>query len=474
MSRTLLPYQRAWVRDASGLKVIEKSRRIGLSWCEAYSAVMHAAGGSGNVYYQSYAKDMTRGFVDDAADWARALSAGASAIGEEFLEEDGRTVQSFRIALSSGKEIAAMTSTPRAFRSRGRPGDVAILDEAAFVDDLDEVLKAALAFRMWGGEVHVMSTHNGDGNPFNRLCREIAEGGRPGSLHTVTFRDALKAGLYRRICHVTEKTWSPEAEAKWEAELRAEYGEDAAEELDCKPSSGAGKWLSWEIIRRAETEDPVPEAAGSLCWIGIDVARRKDLWAAVVLEEVGDVLWTRELIAEQGIPFSEQRRIVRELVERYRPIRIAVDQTGMGEAFVEQLQDDHGSLRVEGVLMTGPRRLDVATALREALEDARLRIPPDPDLRADLRAVEVEQGPTGAPRLIAGRAGTDGHADRFWAYALACAAATDAAGPVAGEVVGERISSRAFETVDDLSAQAGGLVRAGHGVDDPVSSGRFF
>ena len=79
---------------------------------------------------------------------------------------DGRAVRAFRIAFASGNEILAMTSAPRAFRSKGRPGDLAIVDEAAFVDDLGEVLKAALAFRVWGGRAHVISTHNGESNPF--------------------------------------------------------------------------------------------------------------------------------------------------------------------------------------------------------------------------------------------------------------------------------------------------------------------
>ena len=92
---------------------------------------------------------------------------------------------------------------------------------------------------------------------------------------------------------------------------------------------------------------------------------------------------------------------------------------------MEQLQEDLGRTVVEGVLMTGPRRLDVATALREAVEDRRLRIPPDADLRRDLHAVRAEAGPTGAPRLLAERSGTDGHADRFWALALACTAARE-------------------------------------------------
>ena len=54
--------------DLAGLKVIEKSRRIGVSWAEAYDAVMHAGEDAGNVYYQAYNQDMTRGFIDDCAE----------------------------------------------------------------------------------------------------------------------------------------------------------------------------------------------------------------------------------------------------------------------------------------------------------------------------------------------------------------------------------------------------------------------
>ncbi len=437
MKRKLLPYQKRWVADRAGVKVIEKSRRIGLSWAEAYDAVMHAGEGRGNVYYQSYNKDMTRGFIDDCADWAEELNKAAEAVGETLIRDGGRDVQAFRLALASEREIVAMTSAPRTFRSKGRPGDVAVIDEAAFVDNLDEVLKAALAFRLWGSRVHIVSTHNGEASPFAALVRDIREGVRPGSLHTVTLKQALAGGLYERICEVTEQPWSPEAEAAWEAGLRAEYGARAAEELDCIPSAGTGAWLAWEIIRAAENAeagDPDGFQGGS-AYIGIDVARRRDLWVAVVVEKAGDVLWLRELRAERDIPFSEQRAIVRELAGRYHPVRVAVDQTGMGEAVVEQLAEDHGRVRVEGVLMTGPRRLDVATALREAMEDRRLRIPRADDLRRDLHSVRAEAGPTGSPRLVAERAGTDGHADRFWALALACAAAAAGRHPAAGVTV---------------------------------------
>ena len=448
MSRfSLLPYQTRWVSDGAGFKVIEKARRIGISWAEAYGAVVHAGNrGGGNVYYQAYNLEMTRGFIEDCARWAKALEIGATRLGETLIADGPRSLRAYRIALASGREILAMTSAPRAFRSRGRPGDLAIVDEAAFVDDLGQVLKAAMAFRVWGGRAHVISTHNGEANPFAVLCGDLREGRRPGSLHRVTLKEALAEGLFRRICEERAQPWSAGAEAAWEAALRTEYGTHAGEELDCIPAAGAGAWLGWDAIRACEhaaAGDPAAFAGGTAT-IGVDVARRRDLWVAAVLERVGDVLWLRELVTRRAIPFSAQRALVGALAARYRPARIAVDQTGMGEAVVEQLQEDLGSATVDGVLMTGPRRLDAATALREAVEDRRLRLPADADLRRDLHAVRAEAGPTGAPRLMAERSATDGHADRFWALALACAAARTgspriegtAARPRAGGLVG--------------------------------------
>lgn len=436
--RSLLPYQTRWLQETAPLAVMEKSRRIGISWAEALGAVRHVApkDGAADVYYQSYAKDMTAGFIADCADWARTVQLAASAVNEEAFEEDGRRFLTYSIAAASGKSINAMTSSPRGFRSKGRPRDRAVVDEAAFIDDLAAVLKAAKAFGIWGGQVRVISTHNGDANAYRELCRAIREGEIRGALHKVTFQDALDQGLFRRICEVSGQEWSPDREAEWVADVRAEYGEDAAEELDCIPASGAGHWLAWPLIHGAEHADagnPEIRTRGGATYVGVDVARRRDLFVVIVLELVGDVLWTREIVEARNITFSEQDAILDEIVARWRPVRIAMDQTGMGEKPVEDAQHRYGAVRVEGVIMSGPRRLDVATAARQVFEDARIRIPAkSPELRADLRSVRTEDGPTGAPRLIVPRtsegrgedkARTKTHADRFWAMALACAAA---------------------------------------------------
>ena len=46
-----------------------------------------------------------------------------------------------------------------------------MIDEAAFHEDLPGLLKAALAFTMWGGLVRIISTQNGAHSAFNELIK---------------------------------------------------------------------------------------------------------------------------------------------------------------------------------------------------------------------------------------------------------------------------------------------------------------
>ena len=464
MKRTLLPYQQVWVADKSPLKVMEKSRRIGLSWCEAYDAVMHAAEDAGNVYYQSFDQEMTRGFIDDCAEWAEELNVIASAVGETLIEDGDKQVQAFRIVFDNGREIVSMTSAPRAFRSKGRPGDLGIVDEAAFVDNLGEVLKAALAFLFWGGRIHVLSTHNGEGNAFNQLCEDIRRGKQPGSLHKVTFDDAVRDGVARRVLEVQGQAVTPEALAAWIAGIRHTYRHNAAEELDCIPAAGTGTFLTWEMIRGCQHPDAgKPELyEGGYSYLAIDVARRKHLWVCTALEPVGDVLWVREMSILRDKRFSEQRAEVRRMKRQYNAARIGIDQTGMGEHLFEDLQDDHGQHMIEGYLFTAPVRLALATSLKQHCEDRLLRFPDDEDTEADLRSVKQAGGTTGPPRLVSDESETDGHADRFWSFAMGCLVSE--AGPV--EFSYTPAPLRRSARVDEGPPRSRGWVRPDHSGDN--------
>ena len=441
----LLGYQKRWVRDRSPVKVCEKSRRIGLSWASAYDAVVRAAAGRGDVSYMSFNKDMTEGFVGDCADWAEKLHGLALHIGQEVLSDDkGRAVHKFSLSFPSGKKIEALTSLPRNLRSRGRPGDRAIIDEAAHVDDIDEIIKAAMAITTWGGSVEIISTHNGEQNPFNLLVRDIKNGNQPYGLHTIPLADALADGLYKRIlavqrhalkevdedADVSHLAWSQEAQDAWERAERAKYRYpwQAAEELDCVPADGEGAWISLADYMACEDDAAgKPELyGGNSAWLGYDVARIRDLAVQSAFERVGEVLWLREMGVFDGETFEVQYAGFDELMQRYRVVRAGVDATGMGLPVAERLQRRWGDVRVEAVTLSPDRRLAVATALREAFEARIIRVPPDPVLRADVRSMRrAPSAATGAPRLASVGGDTDGHADRFWSMALACAAAAE-------------------------------------------------
>lgn len=187
VANILLPYQRRWVADTARVRVWEKSRRIGASYCEAFQSVMEAAksreAGGQDTFYLSYNKEMTQTFIRDCAFWAKTLNVLAEKSEEIVLRDEDRDITVYRIRFASGFNVWGLPSEARSLRSKqGR----VIIDEAAFVDDLPELMKAAFALLMWGGSVSILSTHNGEENPFNELLKEIRSGERNYSLHRTT------------------------------------------------------------------------------------------------------------------------------------------------------------------------------------------------------------------------------------------------------------------------------------------------
>ena len=242
----LLPYQRRWMGDPAPVKVIEKSRRVGLSWSEAADNALYAASASGDdVWYIGYNKDMAEEFIDDCAFWAKQYNLAAGAVEEEVFKDEDKDILTFKIRFTSGHKITALSSRPS--NLRGKQGRV-VIDEAAFHDNLKQLLKAAMALLMWGGQVRVISTHDGEDNPFNELIKDVRAGRKKYSVHRVTFDEAVDEGLYRRICLKLDTPWSQEAEEVWVQDMRDAYGDDADEELDCVPSKGSGTYLARALI----------------------------------------------------------------------------------------------------------------------------------------------------------------------------------------------------------------------------------
>lgn len=422
-----LPYQQRWAADQAPVKVIEKSRRIGLSWSEAADDSLYAAEVKGDdVWYIGYNKDMAEEFISDCADWVKKYSLAAGAVEEEIVKDEDKDILTFRIKFASGNKIVALSSRPS--NLRGKQGRV-VIDEAAFHDDLKELLKAAIALLMWGGQVRVISTHDGDENEFNELVKDIRAGRKPYSLHRITFDDAVKDGLYKRICLVTNKTWSPEAEAAWVKEMRDSYGDDADEELDCIPSQGSGTFLSRALIeKRMSPEIPVlryeqndsfkflPEyqrISEVEAWcedhlkplldkldpnrdtvLGEDFGRTGDLTVLQPLQETQAANWEAPFTLElRNIPFEQQKQIVFYIIDRLPNFyHGSFDARGNGHYLAEVAAQKYGENRIAEVMISEAFYRDVMPRYKAAFEDGCILLPKDADIIADHRALKMIKG----------------------------------------------------------------------------------
>lgn len=435
----LLGYQGRWIADTADVKVAEKSRRIGLTWAEAFDCVTIAAlargQGGTNCFYIGYNFEMAREFISACAMWARHLQGALDEAGTgEFLFQDTdehgdtRAIKAFRIVFASGFSIIALPSRPRSLR--GMQG-VVILDEAAFHDDLPEMIKAAVALLMWGGKVRIISTHDGASNAFNEMVLEIRAGRKPYSLHRITLDDALADGLYRRICTSTAKSWSPEAETEWREGLIARYSPNHDEELFCVPAQGSGSYFTLSMLEAAANDNvPVLRFGGELpadfglksdreraavvqAWIdaellpvlrrlspddpssiGGDFARSGDVSARYVYQTDRANRRRTALVLElRGVPYREQEQIDAALIRNVPRFQAAkYDRTGNGAYLAERMQQLFGALRVEGVAFTTTWYLENFPRYKAALEDRTADLPTDREIFADFRLVTLVQG----------------------------------------------------------------------------------
>lgn len=436
--KLLLGYQGstlARLRAGVQLLVIEKSRRIGLTWGVAAFAALKAAAqasaGGDNVFYMGYEQEMAREFIDACAMWAKAYNIAASAVGDDVFEDtneagETKAIKAFRITFASGFSIVALASMPRAFR--GKQGCV-IIDEAAFHSQLEEKIKAALALLMWGGQVIIISTHDGVMNAFNQLIEKIRGGEQKGEVIKITFDDAIKDGLYERIAEVAAiRGRKVPDKAAWISDIRGFYGANADEELDVIPKLSGGSLIKLEDLVACQSADAGrPELyRGGLWYLGRDIARRRDgqiLWG---FEMVGDVFTLRDRWEGVGQTFEAQADAADAMIKQRRMMAYWLDQGGMGEQPVEEAKRRYGSSRVEGQLLQGANRLDIALSLAARFETQRIRIPADPVIRNDLLAIKRIPTAGGGVRIGDDPEGNV-HADRFWAAALASRAADIAA-----------------------------------------------
>lgn len=403
---SLLPYQLRWLKDASRYKIGMFARQCGKTFTSTLEIVLDCVDAETRGEKRRWVI-LSRG----ERQAKEAMKAGIQChlrgfqVHYEAHEHDCEWAPDYLALdaiLPGGSKITALPANPAT--ARGFTANC-LLDEFAFHQDSREIWKALFPVTSKPGlKLRVVSTPNGKGNKFHELMT-APELDSVWSRHVVDIYQAVAAGLPRNVEELKaglhdDDAWAQEYELQWLDEASA--------------------WLSYELIHLCETTDAGEPSAyrGGPCFVGVDIGTRRDLFVIWVLEAVGDVLWTRQIIEKQRIPFAEQDALLAEVFKRYRVVKCCIDQTGMGEKPVEDAKMRHGQYRVEGVLFTLASKLEMATIAKERFEQRRVRIPIGQAIRDDLHKIKKVTTATGAPRFVA-ESDAEGHADRAWACFLA-------------------------------------------------------
>jgi phage FluMu gp28-like protein len=458
-----LPFQARWVADTSRLKLAEKSRQIGFSWTTAYAAVERTArvGARQDQWVSSRDDLQARLFLEDCKLFSKILDMAGEDLGEQVLDKEGKQ-SAYVLRFANDRRIHSMSSNPDA--QAGKRGG-RILDEFALHPDPRKLWSIAYPGITWGGAMEVISTHRGSHNFFNQLIREIKENGNPKKIshHRVTLQDALDQGFLWKLQQslAADDERQSMDEAAYFDWVRAGCADEESfqQEYMCSPADDDAAFLEYDLIAGCEygRDAEWTRIEGRELYVGVDIGRKKDLTVIWVLERLGDVLYTRHVETLQNMSKPKQEAILWPWIQRSG--RSCLDGTGLGIGWVDDAQRQFGETRVEGVTFTSKGKEALAYPVRGAMEDRRLRIPYDPKIRADLRSLTKQTTVAGNIRFTAERT-SDGHADRFWALALALHAASSPATAIdflsSGMAAAPRIA-------DDFTGTRTGYTDAGFG-----------
>jgi len=440
--RLFLPFQRRWIEDKSRLKLGEKSRQIGWTWCSGYATVERTAPreNTNDQWISSRDEIQARLFLEDCKYFAQILDTAAQDLGAVVIDPE-RKISAYVLQFANGKRIHSMSSNPNA--QAGKRGG-RVLDEFALHPDPRQLYSIAYPGITWGGQLEIFSTHRGSANFFNELVEDAKHRGNPKgfSLHTVTLADALDQGFLYKLQQALPADDERLAmdEAAYFDFIRAGCAseEQFLQEFQCVAADDAGAFLSYDLIAGCEYAATTAWEMGrdgtmddrrvlDGLYAGVDIGRTTDLTVIWVLEKTGGMYFTRLVAELQNQKFSTQEGELYPLLGLENMRRACIDETGLGRQFAERAQEKFGAYRVEGVNFLGPVKEALAYPVRAAFEDKAIRIPRSDAIRADLRSIKKTTTAAGNLRFEADR-GPGGHADRFWALALAIHAASGPAG----------------------------------------------
>ncbi len=368
-----------------------KARQIGMSHTTAAAAVLWAVAMGETTLIISTDLETAGVVLDMCFKHARVLQA----LGSKWAK---CRVKGAHIIFEDGGEIIIR---PASSGGRGFSGNV-FLDEFAYVEKPKELWDSAMAVALHGSsKVRVSSTPNGVGNNFHKLWDDPKEN-EGWAKHKVDISTARADGLKLAddIC------WRM---AKGDSRI---YGQI----FNCSFLDSSEQYIPTKMVMDAVLEDTSVIIGES--YAGYDVGDRKDLSVLLRLTQVPDnSVWVQSIWTGKRTEWQKEKENIFETFYMYNVRKMCMDQTGAGSGLVKEMQQRIGH-KIEGIIFSLKSKEEMVTDVYQAFATGMIKIPNDPELIKDILSIRRIITTAGnvtydAPSTV------DGHADRFWALALA-------------------------------------------------------
>jgi hypothetical protein len=241
------------------------------------------------------------------------------------------------LKLKNGSEIKAASSAGTSGRSSAL--SLLIIDEAAFIDGIEEIWLSAQYTLSTGGKAIILSTPNGVGNFFHKMWTQSEQG----------LNDLNRISLPWHM--------HPERDQKWRDEQTKLSGEKgAAQECDCEFSTSGNTVIDIPVLdwyAKTHVSEPIEKRGidkgywiykypepGKSYMVSADVARgdAQDFSAAQILD-----IETMEQVAEYKgkLPTKDYARALMTMATEYNSALLVIENANVGWAVIQEVLDSN-------------------------------------------------------------------------------------------------------------------------------------
>ena len=388
----LYPFQRRLIEEfkSNRFSILRKFRQAGCT-------TLVAAYGLWKCIFTDHYKVVILSKDDDAS--MEVLSRMKTAYDElpEWLKPGLIKDSAHALKFTNGSEIRSKSSSKQSGRSVA--GSLLILDEAAFIENIDTIWAAAFPIISTGGSVIALSTVNGIGNWFHRQYNEARQGEnsfKAIDIHWKEHPQYFRTPGYEKMYESLMQKDPPVNIDKWEETTRGAISyKEWLQEYEAEFLGTGDTFVDGEILKQLKEQvnneystrfnnrlriwKPAHPHHDYVIGVDTSIGRGLDSSVAQVLD-----LYSGEQVAEfksNKTPINEFANILAQIGREYNTAYIIPERNLIGHNLIYQLKEveQYDNLFLDdkheiGVQMADANRRQMLVQMDEAIRLNKIKI----------------------------------------------------------------------------------------------------